>query len=36
MLVYLKNERIRRYWDEEVKADSYSGLTLEAIEEAAR
>jgi hypothetical protein len=35
MLVYLKNERIRRWWDAEVKAGSYYGLTVEAIEEAA-
>jgi len=36
MLFYLKNERIRRLWDEEVKADSYYGLTLEEIEQGAR
>jgi hypothetical protein len=36
MLFYLKNERIRRLWDEEVKADSYYGLTLEEIEKGAR
>jgi hypothetical protein len=35
MLFYLKNERIRRHWDDEVKAGSYYGLTLEVIEKAA-
>jgi hypothetical protein len=36
MLFYLKDERIRRHWDEEVKAGSYYGLTRETIEKAAR
>lgn len=35
MLDYLGHDRIRRIWDDEVRSDSYYGLTLEKIQEGA-
>lgn len=36
MLYYLKDERIRKIWDDEVGQDSYYGLSLEIIRVGAR
>jgi hypothetical protein len=36
MLYYLKDERVRKIWDDEVRKDSYYGLTFEIIEAGAR